>query len=131
MSYKFIIVEDQPLLAMAVEDAVTEQGHIVVCVAADTRQAMACDNADIALVDVNLTDGPTGPEIGSRLANERGMTVLFMTSDPARLARGVPGTVGIVPKPVFGTELAEVIDYLARLRSHLSAIAPSRMLTFA
>jgi hypothetical protein len=44
--------------------------------------------ADIALVDVNLVDGPTGPEIGRDLAR-RGCSVIFMTGNPECVENGV------------------------------------------
>ncbi len=69
MGHQILIVEDQFIIAIALEDAVIEPGHEVVEVAANRAEAeKLCGGTDIALVDVNLLNGPTGPEIGSQLA---------------------------------------------------------------
>lgn len=131
MRYSFLIVEDQPLLAMEVEDAVVEQGHKVAAIATNKLDALsAAPDVDIAIVDVNLSDGPTGPEIGETLARELGITVLFMTSDPNRLTDGVPGTIGVLAKPASPDELAGAISYLAQLRVQSDAKAPLKLTLF-
>ncbi|NSZ02079.1 hypothetical protein G6M64_03855 [Agrobacterium tumefaciens] len=78
MVSRILIVEDQLLLSKSLEDAVTSLGHEVVGVAASYAEAESVKvPVDIALVDVNLLDGATGPEIG-RLLALRGCSVLFL-----------------------------------------------------
>jgi DNA-binding response OmpR family regulator len=66
MIRRILIVEDQPLIAVAVDDAVTGLGHRVCGIAASKKNIDEVPN--IALVDVNLLEGPTGPESGHDLA---------------------------------------------------------------
>jgi len=95
-----LIVEDDYLVALDLETTVREMGLDVVGVATDRRQAFSlAAQADIAFVDVNLADGATGPEIGQRLVDEFGVTVVFMTSNPAAVVGRVPGALGVVSKP--------------------------------
>lgn len=68
MTCRILIVEDQPLIAMTLEDAVIGLGHEIVGVAACKADALPLGEiADVALVDVFLLDGPTGSEIGRAL----------------------------------------------------------------
>ena len=95
-----LIVEDDFLVALDLETTVRDMGHDVVGVATDRRQAFSlAPQADIAFVDVNLADGATGPEIGQRLVDEFGITVVFMTSNPAAVVGRVHGALGVVSKP--------------------------------
>lgn len=59
---KVLIVEDEALLAMELEALVEDAGHTVVGWATSSSQAREMVDgltADIAFVDVHLTDGPT------------------------------------------------------------------------
>src|SRR6478735_7558760 len=61
MSFNVLIVEDQPLVALNLQDTIEELGHRPVGIASNMYQAlMLATDADMALVDVNLEDGPTG-----------------------------------------------------------------------
>lgn len=60
MIRRILIVEDQPLIAVAVEDAVTGLGHRVCGIAASKKNIDEVPN--IALVDVNRPRRANGPE---------------------------------------------------------------------
>ena len=114
MTKKVLIVEDEIFVALEVEHIVNGLGHSVVGIAPDRRQAMTlCRDAEIALVDVNLRDGQTGGIIGRELAT-RGMTVIFMTANPAVLGEGVEGTVGVLTKPCSHRAVGAAIAYATR-----------------
>ena len=71
---RVIIVEDQALLAMELEYVLSEAGHIVVGCAMDMAEAVrlaAETRPDVALVDVNLRDGFSGPTIARQLIDAR------------------------------------------------------------
>lgn len=105
MSCNVLIVEDQPLIALNLQDTVEELGHHAVGIARNMYQAlMLGGEADIALVDVNLEDGPTGTIVGRTLA-EADVAVVFMTSDPQALRAGVDGALGVMSKPVLDLDL--------------------------
>ncbi len=110
---KILIVEDQYLIAMMIEDAVIAAGFNVCGMAACRQDAIDLfDEADIALVDVNLRDGKTGPDIGAELA-AAGKTVIFVTGNPKEVASGVSGALGVISKPVLDAELVELVSYAA------------------
>lgn len=132
MAYNVLIVEDQPILAMGVEDAVEALGHCAIGIASNAVEALKyLDTADIALVDVNLDDGATGPEIGRKMAGAN-VAVLFMTSDPSVLGAGVRGTFGVMEKPMMDLEMIEAIQFIADCRSGRSTpTPPARLKIFA
>ncbi|WP_082597359.1 response regulator [Rhizobium sp. Root708] len=126
MSFNVLIVEDQPLVALNLQDTVEELGHHAVGIASNMYQALLlADHVDMALVDVNLEGGPTGPIVGRTLA-EADVTVLFMTSDPGALRGGVPGALGVLQKPVLDLELIEAIQFAADRRAGRTDIHPPR-----
>ncbi|GHC72793.1 response regulator [Limoniibacter endophyticus] len=130
MTHKILVVEDEIFVAMEIEYVVSELGCNSIGIATDASSADAlAEGAQIALVDLNLRDGPTGPDIGRRLA-ENGVTVLFMTANPAQLGNGVPGTIGVLPKPVGERELREAVAYAVAFHDNKPAMAPARLQLF-
>ncbi|MBY5367275.1 response regulator [Rhizobium leguminosarum] len=132
MKQRVLIVEDEFLIALDLEATVEGMGMQVAGLANDREQALRlAPLADIAFVDVNLADGPTGPEIGRRLAQEHGIAVVFMTGNPEVVADGVKGAVGVVQKPVMPSLVEQLVKYLAARRVGMFAIVPAQMTIFA
>lgn len=131
MGCKVLVVEDEIFVAVEIESVVAELGHRPIGIAADAKAAldMAAD-AEVALVDLNLRDGPTGPDLGRTLFERFGVTVLFMTANPAQLGDGVPGTIGVLAKPVMDEELKQAVAYAVALHRRLPAVPPSRLRLF-
>ncbi|KQN72290.1 hypothetical protein ASE94_07145 [Devosia sp. Leaf64] len=106
-------------------------GHEPIGIAADKKSALRhASEAEIALVDLNLRDGPTGIEIGKILAQTHGASVIFLTANPAQLGAGVPGTIGVVSKPIAERDLREVVDYAMAKRAEADARPPRRLRLF-
>ena len=119
MSASILIVEDEILVALEMEAILEDHGYHIVGIAADLEGALAYADRriDLALVDLNLRDGATGPEIGMRLANEHKAHVLFVTANPRQLGNGIAGTVGVLTKPTDKVSLTGAVAYaLARSR---------------
>lgn len=132
MTYRVLVVEDEIFVATEIEHVVEEMGFTPAGIAADERSALAlADQTDIALVDLNLQDGPTGMRIGGTLAKKHGVTVLFMTANPSQLGNGVPGTVGVMAKPVTDRDLRAAVAYaVARHEEDMDATPPGRLRLF-
>ena len=107
-----LIVEDEMLVAADLEATIEELGHHPVGIAPDLDSALqfAGDGVDLALVDINLRDGETGPIIGRELATT-GIIVIFVTGNPRAVGAGVAGTLGIYTKPLNRASVAAIIDY--------------------
>ena len=131
MTCRVLVVEDEIFVAIEIEHLVSELGYLPIGIAPDSATAIRlAPEAEIALVDLNLRDGATGPDIGRHLA-ENGVTVVFMTANPAQLGDGVPGTLGVLPKPVDEMEMREAVRFAVAARfAHPEATPPSRMRLF-
>jgi CheY-like chemotaxis protein len=130
---RILVVEDEIFVAADVEHAVAEMGHEAVGIAADSTTALSlAPLAEVALVDLNLLDGPTGAELGRRLSETFGISVIYMTANPSQLGQGVKGTIGVLPKPVSDAELKLAVNYAIAHRQAAVAVAvkPSRLRLF-
>ncbi len=95
-----LIVEDEIFIAMEIERILEEAGYSVVAIAADQPGALAAGrNAEVAFVDLNLRDGPTGPQIARELATRYGVRVVYVTANPAQIGEPAPTAVGCIRKP--------------------------------
>lgn len=131
MVARVAIVEDEMLVACHLEALVEELGFVPVGIAADTAQAHTLADAepDIALVDVNLRDGPTGPDIG-RYFGSRGVSVVFVTANPDQVHPPIPRALGVVAKPCDDDCLAGALDYASQLRAGRSPSPPRTLRAF-
>lgn len=128
---RILVVEDEIFVATEIEHVVEEMGFIPIGIASDAKSALElAPLADVALVDLNLQDGPTGIDIGRVLAQSHGVTVVYMTANPSQLGDGVPGTVGVLPKPVSEQELRAAVAYAVARRHAAEAEAPRRLRLF-
>ena len=129
MSKRVLIVEDEILVALDLEDALTDAGYKVVGIAADRHEAMAlaCD-VDVALVDVNLRDGPTGVAIGFTLAEDHGVQVLFLTANPSSVGDTGRRAVGCLSKPCAPASICEAIEFATQQEARRSA--PTGLIRF-
>lgn len=132
MSDPILIVEDEIFIALEMRRILEQHGHHVVGIAADLREAMAFADQEIALalVDLNLRDGLTGPQVGMKLADEYRTAVVFVTANPRLLGDGIAGTIGVLTKPVDQDSLLPAVDFaLARYRGQM-VDAPSSLQCF-
>lgn len=99
MSATALIVEDEIFVALDLERILVDAGYAVKAIAADRDGAIdAARDCNFALVDINLRDGPTGPELARTLAQEYGVKVVFVTANPGQIAHP-SGALGYVRKP--------------------------------
>lgn len=127
-----LVVEDEILVAIEIEHVIEEMGHRAAGIAPDMASALAnAAGVHIALVDLNLRDGPTGMEIGRRLAADHGTTIIFMTANPAQLGEDECHGLGVISKPVSDRELRQTIAYAAAMRGRGGdCAAPARLKLF-
>ena len=91
-----LIVEDEIFVALDLERILTDAGYRVTAIAADRSGAIeAAEDCHFALVDVNLRDGATGPDLAATLARDYGVKAIFVTANPAQMgaARGARGYI--------------------------------------
>lgn len=78
---RVLVLEDEPLLAMLLEESLSELGHEVVGSAATVEQAMNMLDAielDFALLDFTLADDATAAPVARRLRDD-GVPFVYLT----------------------------------------------------
>jgi DNA-binding NarL/FixJ family response regulator len=135
MSARILIIEDEALVAMELRFVLEDLGHEVVGTAADAataRQLTLESDVDLALVDIHLSDGATGIDLGRELAQQRGVTVVFMTANPGMVRDGVAGALGVLSKPSDERAVQVSVDYaLGRRAGRPVEFAPPELRLFA
>ena len=120
MPARILIIEDEALVAMELRFVLEDLGYEVVGPAADARSARNLvreADVDLALVDIHLSDGPTGIELGRELGRQQGVTVLFMTANPGMVRDGVAGAIGVLSKPADEQAVQTAVEYALRRRA--------------
>lgn len=134
MTARILIIEDEALVAMELRFVLEDLGHEVVGTVADANSARALaaeTDIDLALVDIHLSDGPTGVALGRELGQDLGVTVLFMTANPGMVREGVAGTVGVLSKPSDERAVQTAVDYaLGRRAGRPVEFAPPELQLF-
>jgi DNA-binding response OmpR family regulator len=123
-----MIVEDQPLLARELEFVLGDSGCDVVGCAMDRAAAIAIadrEHPDLALIDVNLLDGVTGPGLARRLVRD-GTAVVFLTTNPEQIPTGFSGALGAISKPVNEQTVRAVVDFARQIILHRAVAKPPR-----
>lgn len=132
MNQRVLIVEDEFLIALDIAETVEEMGLTVTGFASGRQHALAlAPHADIAFVDVNLSDGATGPSIGRELAERFGITVVFMTANPEQLQGHSAQTLGVLTKPVMPHILQDTVTYAIANRLGGIAAVPHQLRALA
>lgn len=131
MAGRILIVEDEIIVAMDLEATLEDFGFETVGIAADKASALqlAVAQPDVALVDVNLRDGPTGPEIGEALSREFGVNVVFITANPRMLGDGIPGAIGVLQKPYDPHAIKQTVEYILAFKNNAQPMMPPPALT--
>lgn len=133
-SMRVFIIEDEALLQMELEMFIEDAGHAVAGVATSLREAHVFAKqmgADVALVDIHLADGPTGIEAGRMLAS-RGLPVVFVTANAARLPDDFVGALGVIGKPYSQAGIVSALKYIgSALQSQQPSLPPPPSLTLA
>jgi CheY-like chemotaxis protein len=100
MKHTVLIVEDEIFVATDIERILEDAGYFVSAIAADKKSALAAAPGNhIALVDLNLRDGLTGPEIACQIAKQHGIKVIYVTANPAQINPRAENAIGYIRKP--------------------------------
>ncbi len=86
-----LIIEDEPIIAMDIEELVQNCGHRVVGVAATEAEAVAIaarEKPGLILADINLGIGGDGSSAVARILKHHKAPVIFVTAYPERLLTG-------------------------------------------
>jgi CheY-like chemotaxis protein len=103
LASKVLIIEDEPIIALDLENLVTELGHKVVAVAATKDDAVAkakSERPGLVLADINLGEGGSGIDAVSEILASFDIPVIFITAYPEKLLTGErPEPTYLIAKP--------------------------------
>jgi CheY-like chemotaxis protein len=109
-----VIIEDEPLIAMDLENLVHSLGHRVVRIARTERQAVAAVKElrpGLVLADIQLADGSSGLDAVNEFLQIVNVPVIFVTAFPETLLTGTkPEPTFLVTKPFKEDALKAVIS---------------------
>lgn len=103
LASQVLIIEDEPIIALDLENLMTELGHEVVATAATRDQAVDLalkTKPGLILADINLGDGGSGLDAVSKILDSFDIPVIFVTAYPEKLLTGErPEPTYLIAKP--------------------------------
>ncbi|SNY91308.1 Response regulator receiver domain-containing protein [Cohaesibacter sp. ES.047] len=107
-----MIIEDEPLIAMDIEQMVESLGHRVTGIARTHTEAIELYNSDkpkMVLADIQLADGSSGIDAVNDILSDSDIPVIFITAFPERLLTGErPEPTFLVTKP-FNADMVKAL----------------------
>ncbi len=119
---RVLIAEDDPLVAVTLQDQVSKLGHDVVAVASDGEEAVTMarqERPDIAILDIKMPNRD-GISAAEEIVRELDLPILMLTAyseRPLVLRAAEAGALAYLLKPVAAEEIAAALALaLARHR---------------
>ncbi len=112
---RVMIVEDEALVALTLEDVLTEAGYCVCGIADRPEQAFEIARVlepDIAVIDVRLAGGGDGIALAERLAARMPILILFATGNPAEVRARARAGNGCLSKPFQAEWLLAALEVI-------------------
>jgi CheY-like chemotaxis protein len=107
-----MIIEDEPLIAMDIEQMVLDLGHRVTGIARTHKEALELfhqTKPKMILADIQLADGSSGLEAMNEILQMTSLPVIFITAFPERLLTGErPEPAFLVTKP-FNPDMVKAL----------------------
>jgi CheY-like chemotaxis protein len=107
-----LIIEDEPLIAMDIEEMIESLGHRVVGTArthAEAVQLFHKTRPKMVLADIQLADGSSGIDAVNEILTSTPVPVIFITAFPERLLTGErPEPAFLVTKP-FSPDMVKAL----------------------
>lgn len=117
-----LIVEDDGLIALGLKATVEDAGFRVTGVAGDAAGALASaaqERPHVALLDLNLLDGPTGGPVAMALFKAHGVRPIFVTGNTDLIpadARAI--CLAVLEKPAMPNAITAVLRAAMQEMAH-------------
>jgi CheY-like chemotaxis protein len=109
-----MIIEDEPIIALDIEDIVQSLGHSVTGIARTETEALALvaqKRPGLILADIQLADGSSGMDAVTKILGQMDVPVIFITAFPERLLTGErPEPTFMITKPFMPDMVKAVIS---------------------
>jgi CheY-like chemotaxis protein len=103
LASRVLIIEDEPIIALDLENLLVDLGHEVVAKAATRDEAVAMARAKrpgLVLADINLGEGGSGIDAVAEILSSFDIPVIFVTAYPEKLLTGErPEPAYLIAKP--------------------------------
>jgi CheY-like chemotaxis protein/DNA-directed RNA polymerase specialized sigma24 family protein len=107
-----LIIEDEPLIALDIEDTIASLGHRSVGIARTHKEAVKLareKRPQLVLSDIQLADGSSGIDAVNDILSSFDVPVIFITAFPERLLTGErPEPAFLITKP-FSPEMVKAL----------------------
>ncbi|MBL8566743.1 MAG: response regulator [Hyphomicrobiaceae bacterium] len=107
-----LIIEDEPLIAMEIENLVTDIGHDVVGIARTRAEAVKIASErkpGLVLADIQLADGSSGIDAVNDILKAIEIPVVFITAYPERLLTGERAEPTFLVSKPFRQEMVKAV----------------------
>ncbi len=109
-----LIIEDEPLIALAIETIVKDMGHAVIGVAHTRTEALsmvAREKPGLILADIQLADGSSGIDAVSEIVAADMTPAIFITAFPERVLTGMkPEPAFLIAKPFQAEQVRAIVS---------------------
>jgi CheY-like chemotaxis protein len=129
-----LIIEDEPFIALDLQELVESLGHTIAGVAGTHSEAIALAKTrrpGLILADIKLADGSSGLDAVNELLRSIEVPVVFITAYPKRFLTGArPEPAFLIAKPFERATVSAVMSqalffrHNARLPTGADAVAP-------
>jgi DNA-binding response OmpR family regulator len=115
---RVLVVEDEAMVAFAMETALSEAGHTVVGLARDEKLALSLARSqqpELALVDFKLARGSSGEAVAIQL-HALGIPTLFVSANPKDCKNSsAPGALACLAKPFTDMDVVAAVETAQKL----------------
>jgi CheY-like chemotaxis protein len=109
-----LIIEDEPLIALTIENIVTDMGHAILGIAHTKSEALslvAQVKPGLILADIQLADGSSGIDAVSEIVAGDATPAIFITAFPERVLTGMkPEPAFLIAKPFQPEQVRAVVS---------------------
>ena len=109
--HRLLIAEDVPVIAGYIENLARDAGIEVVAIidSIEGARAAASLSPDVAIIDLNLSDGFTGPMVAHELNHIRDTRVIYLTANPELLPDTIHAHHRVLRKPLIAREVVDAL----------------------
>lgn len=129
-----LLVEDNAILAMAIQDELESAGHTVIgpaWSAAEARTLLLANAIEMALVDIDLQDGRTGGDLAKEIKYSHACPVIFTTGQQHMAEAWQDYAFGCLEKPFDPKVVVTIIDVFEQGSAGKAADWPYQFIQFA
>ncbi|MEO5738591.1 MAG: response regulator [Variovorax sp.] len=124
---KILVAENEPLIAIMLEEALQSAGHAVIGPSASVEEALAAakiSTPELALLDINLLAGGSGIDLAHALLSLYGTPSIFVSGNPYQAREAKDAALGFISKPF---RIAAVITAISVARAIIAGDVPYKI----